>query len=102
MASAAVALHDVPISQHAPNHVLRNLRIVFYLTAVLVEESASDFCDSGSTIPVQRFAQHYRLVDVRHPHVALHELSNSSKFMAGWFYAKTRREPNAFAWQRAV
>jgi hypothetical protein len=33
---AAVALHDVPVGQYAPDHVLRNLRVIFYLTAVLV------------------------------------------------------------------
>jgi hypothetical protein len=71
---ATVALHDVSIGQHPPDHVLCNLGVVLNLASILIEQRTSDVRDGRPPVSAQKFAEHYRLVDVRHPHVALHEL----------------------------
>jgi hypothetical protein len=55
---AAVALHDFPVSQHATDHVFRDLRVVFYLTSILVEQRTGDVCDGSPTVSAQQLAQH--------------------------------------------
>jgi hypothetical protein len=53
---AAVALHHVPIGQHAPDHIFCDLGVVLYLAAIFIEQRTSDVRDRGPTVSAQKFA----------------------------------------------
>src|SRR5262249_47179078 len=62
--------YDAPIRKHTSGHPLSNLFVVFELRLVFSEQASGDITPRGRTAALEESADHQRLVDVRHPHLA--------------------------------
>jgi hypothetical protein len=63
------------LAQDLAGHVLGNLLVVLKLACIAGEESGSNISDTRLATSGNKLPNHYRLIDVRHPHLFLDEIS---------------------------
>lgn len=74
MLGTAVTGDNAPLAEHLANHVSRDGLVVLNLAAVLAQKRPRDAFLRASAAVSCQFAEHDRLVHMRHSHVRLDEL----------------------------